>query len=1404
MSILKKYLALAALFCVMGYASLLAQAPGWTVNPGDYSNNMTIVARLEVDDLPEDGMSNVLGAFVGNELRGVATPIELFGSATFFMTVYSNQNSGETITFKAYLSDEDDVFDVLETIPFVKNDFLGFPEAVVLSISSGGDFPIALSPIPADTTLAGIAFPPISLDNYLLSQDNDPVNWTVGSSTNLQGTIDANNNLSVTPVNPNWTGTDSLLVTATETGTANAYSANKWVRFTILPDYGDPVFGTMPSWFVQEGVPLPAGDLDDFLSFGGPCLEYSLKLMLPEGQYAAPDWEQPGTNSGSMSLVVRPEYSGTNIIGGSGDRLAAYVGGQLAGVTRPSIHDGVTLYFLTLANVGSGNITFMLYDADHNLLHSRATNQPFDPTNSAGTVFDPLVVDFSPIQVSVNQDGTWSTTVLDPYWSGEQFGMFYAKDCEYGQKIDSVQALFIITQCEPEYFNLPATNGLCLQADFSYTDVIWYQDGMQVGTGYYHGALTAGVYHYEGLTSLGCPDVKSCPVIIETGVPFKPGKKVATAAMPDNPIEECGTVVHASITVDETPPVAVCQSTTVYLDANGEGSISVEDVDGGSYTNCGTGTLSISETAFDCADVNANIVVLTIEDSALRTDTCHATVTVVDNIKPVAVCKNATVELDANGEGSITTADVFDDVNSSDNCGDPYPVFVTPNTFDCDDIGANTVTLQIIDLNGNTQICAATVTVEDKIGPDVTCKNTNVTLNSQGQASIQPIQVYASASDNCSGNVTLVSVSPSSFSCANVGATSVTLTVKDSEGNTSTCTATVNVNDNVDPTAVCKDVTVALDANGEASISVSDVDDGSSDNCNINSMSLDVTDFDCDDVGANTVTLTVSDDNGNTDSCTATATVEDNTAPDAQCQDFTTDLDPDGNYTLLPSDIDNGSSDACGLSLSVSPSQFSCANSGANTVTLTATDDNGNTATCTATVTINGGVSITSVNITHESCAGYGDGVIVIVASAGPGVQLRYSINGGATWQFTNVFTDLSPATYDIVVEISGNGSCSVSTTAVVNAGSSQSTWYKDLDGDGYTDGITQVSCSPPAGYVASALPGDCNDNDASINPGAPELCNGLDDNCDGVIPADEQDADGDGYRLCDGDCDDTDPDINPGAAEVCNGIDDDCDGQIDEGAPPNVVHVGNVTFANQNAVNNFSPCVYKIQGNLTIVSPNINSLANLSNLQEVTGNVLIQVTGLSNMNGLDGLTTIGGSLTIKLNNYGAKLTSLSGLQNLTSIGQNLNISFNFSLSDCCSIDDLLSNAGVGGNTTIFNNSSGCNSVSDIGNSCGGGNIIINPGSGIAFGEQSEEPRLSLFPNPATSTVTILLEGLADQPGILTITDQLGRAILMQKLDSGTEVIDLDLRANDMNNGVYQVAVTTESQLMIQRLLVRK
>ena len=73
----------------------------------------------------------------------------------------------------------------------------------------------------------------------------------------------------------------------------------------------------------------------------------------------------------------------------------------------------------------------------------------------------------------------------------------------------------------------------------------------------------------------------------------------------------------------------------------------------------------------------------------------------------------------------------------------------------------------------------------------------------------------------------------------------------------------------------------------------------------------------------------------------------------------------------------------------------------------------------------------------------------------------------------------------------------------------------------------------------------DCDDADADSYPNAAELCDGVDNNCNGVVPTDEVDDDGDGFMVCDEDCDDTDPAVYPGATEACNGVDDDCDGTV-------------------------------------------------------------------------------------------------------------------------------------------------------------------------------------------------------------------------------------------------------------------
>src|SRR5213079_2688649 len=93
--------------------------------------------------------------------------------------------------------------------------------------------------------------------------------------------------------------------------------------------------------------------------------------------------------------------------------------------------------------------------------------------------------------------------------------------------------------------------------------------------------------------------------------------------------------------------------------------------------------------------------------------------------------------------------------------------------------------------------------------------------------------------------------------------------------------------------------------------------------------------------------------NGNTSTCPATVTVSDLIPPAALCTNLTVQLNNSGQGTITAAQIDNGSTDACGIaSLSLSQTNFDCTNIGTNTVTLTVTDNNGNSSICTATVTV--------------------------------------------------------------------------------------------------------------------------------------------------------------------------------------------------------------------------------------------------------------------------------------------------------------------------------------------------------------------------------------------------------------------------------------------------------------------
>jgi hypothetical protein len=163
---------------------------------------------------------------------------------------------------------------------------------------------------------------------------------------------------------------------------------------------------------------------------------------------------------------------------------------------------------------------------------------------------------------------------------------------------------------------------------------------------------------------------------------------------------------------------------------------------------------------------------------------------------------------------------------------------------------------------------------------------------------------------------------------------------------------------------------------------------------------------------------------------------------------------------------------------------------------------------------------------------------------------------------------DLDPASYPGGTEVcdEADNNCD----GVVDEGVTQS-WFVDADGDGFGDpAATITACALPPG--ASSNDQDCDDSNPAAWPGFIELCDGADNDCDGVIddnPVDATfwylDADGDGagnpltgVQACVGpagtvgnnqDCDDSDGANYPANAEICDFADNNCDGQIDEGS---------------------------------------------------------------------------------------------------------------------------------------------------------------------------------------------------------------------------------------------------------------
>ncbi len=680
------------------------------------------------------------------------------------------------------------------------------------------------------------------------------------------------------------------------------------------------------------------------------------------------------------------------------------------------------------------------------------------------------------------------------------------------------------------------------------------------------------------------------------------GKQVVTRSFIIKDVNNATVIATQQITVeDKTPPSVITKNITVQLTSGGSLIITAQQVNNGSSDACGNVTLSLDKTTFDCNNIGQNTVMLTGTDVNGNIASATAIVTVEDKTLPTVITKNITAQIDAGGVAVIADRDV--DNGSYDPCG--LVLYQVDKTrFDCSNIGPNTVTLTVKDINGNIATGTAIVTVEDKTKPIVITKNITAQIDAGGIAVIADRDVDNGSYDAC--GLVLYKLDKTSFYCNNVGPNTVTLTVTDANGNQASGTAIVTVEDHALPTVITKNITVQLDATGSVAISDRAVDNGSYDACGLILYKLDKTTFTCFNVGDNTVTLTVTDANGNKASGTAIITVQGNAATS-----WILDNDADGYYPGNP--VIACTSPGAGYIVKTTQQAGDCddANPALNPATVWYEDRDNDGYSSLYTVTgcarpkiyYGGAFSLTftygklasELTSLTQDCDdtkaavnpgivwykdadndGFSDGTTQSacyrpnlyklsneVITGGDCNDADARINPTTKWYPDNDNDGYSTGDYIVQCLRPLNGKLQTELTSITgdcndnNAALNPATkWYKDADNDGYSDGTIKTQCTQPTSYklatALTAISGDCNDADAALNPATVWITDADVDGYYPGIPVIRCTSPGAGYLIKStqlaGDCSDNSASVNPAAVEVCgNGIDDNCNGVIDE-----------------------------------------------------------------------------------------------------------------------------------------------------------------------------------------------------------------------------------------------------------------